>query len=201
MRPEIVVVSVPVVGFQLDIPDNAEDVRVEHRLAIALVELLDVAVLCRLAGLCVQYGDVVALAPLLELLGDELGAVVASDVLGLAMEPYHLLQGPYQPLRGERHRLFLGQRDPVVVVDDVEHAELPAALQRVAHEVYGPRDVRLLRLLQRVLRPGGKALLQLGTLLIVHVFVNAVHLLVIPCIPIAAQPLEDLPEAVAVLGS
>ena len=200
MRPLVVVVVVPFVCLLLDILQSAEDVSVEYSPAVASVEALYVAVLCRASGLREQQPDVVTLAPLLEVLGYELGSVVASDVARFAFKPYHLLKCPYHSLGRERHGHLLGYSHTVTVVDDVQDTELPSAFKHVADKVYRPRDVGFQRLLQRVLDPCRETFLKSETLLIVHAFVNTIHFLVVPRLAVTTKPLEDLPEPVAVFG-
>ena len=94
----IVVVVVPSLRLYPYLINGSEDVGIQNRPAEAAVEALDITVLSRTPRLCVQYPDAVGGAPFLELLCDELRAVVAPYVARLTIEPYHLLQRLYDSL-------------------------------------------------------------------------------------------------------
>lgn len=59
-----------------------EQVRKQYHTAVTAVEPLDIAVLRRMAGLCIHQIDIVGLALFLEYPSEELWAIVAKYVLG-----------------------------------------------------------------------------------------------------------------------
>ena len=94
----IVVVVAPGLSLQPHLIDGSEDVSIQNRPAVAAVEALDITVLCRTSRLRIQQSDIVSSAPFLELLRDELRAVIATSVARLAIQPYHFLKHLDDPL-------------------------------------------------------------------------------------------------------
>ena len=81
MRTAFVVVCHPRFCQFSHIMEGAEDVCIKHRPAVASVEAFDYAVLSRVTRLDIDDVYIVAFAPFLEHLGDELRSIVASYVL------------------------------------------------------------------------------------------------------------------------
>ena len=103
MRPVLVVVSTSSLGQFAHLLDIPEDICVQYCPAIAAVEAFYIAVLGRFSRLDELMFYPVCLAPDVELLGDELRAVVCPDAFGLAVDEDNLLHNCYDPLSGHRH--------------------------------------------------------------------------------------------------
>lgn len=85
MWPSLIVISPPPLRKFTDLFDIAEDVGIQDSPAVTAVKALHIAVLGRLPWLDVLVLDAVRLTPYVELLRDELRAVVRPDALRLAV--------------------------------------------------------------------------------------------------------------------
>lgn len=91
-RTAFVIVCHPCFRQFSHIMEGAEDVCIKHRPAVASVEAFDYAVLSRVTRLDIDDVYIVAFAPFLERLGDELRSIVASYVLWLSVKPDNLFK-------------------------------------------------------------------------------------------------------------
>ena len=138
MWPDGIVVPAPALDDDLRLAQGVEDLAVEQLVAEPGIEALDIAVLPRAArldvgGLGADRGD-----PLLHGLGDELRAVVGTDVAGHAAQDEQVRQDVddvdrLEPAGDPDRQALVGE-----LVDDVEHAELPSVVGAVLDEVVGP---------------------------------------------------------------
>ena len=116
MRSVLIVVPVP---FTRDFPHIVqcpEQIRVQHRAAVAAVEPFYIAVLRRMAGLYIHQVNIIGLAPLLEYSSDELRAIIATYVLGLSHGPDDLFQYPDQSGSGDGNGNLLRNGRTVEIV-------------------------------------------------------------------------------------
>src|SRR5205823_8282817 len=123
MRANHIVVTSPALDDDLGFTQRVEDLTVEQFVAQARIEAFDEAVLPRAAG-----GDVSGLRPdgpdpVLHRRGDELRAVVGTDVLGDAAEDEQVRDHIDDVDRSEPAGYAYGQALMGELVDDVEHAE------------------------------------------------------------------------------
>lgn len=200
MRPLIVVITVPLLGYPFHFLYASEDVRVKYSPSVTAIEPFYISVLCRTSRLGIQNAYVVPFAPFLEILWNELRAVIASDVFRLAVQLDHLFQCLYHPSCRERHWNLLGHRHLITVIHYVQHSELPSALQDITNKIQRPCRIGFGGLFQRCLDPCRKAFLQTDTFLVVHILVPTVNLLVVPILSFTPETFEYLPESVSVLG-
>ena len=91
MWPSLIVISPPPLRKFTDLFDIAEDVGIQDSPAVTAVKAFNIAVLGRLSWLDVLVLDAVRLTPYVELLRDELRAVVRPDALRLAVCEDHFL--------------------------------------------------------------------------------------------------------------
>lgn len=123
MRPLLVVFAQPVFGDRAHLVDRLEHVRIEHLIAIGLVEGFDERVLVRLAGLDEAQLDSLFLTPLGEGDRGELAAIVQTQRLGLAIQFGQLLHHADHAQARNRVRHFDAEHFAIAFVDDVEGAE------------------------------------------------------------------------------
>ena len=144
MRPDRVVVTPPAFDDDLSLAQRVEDFAIEQFIAQACVEALDVAVLPGAArrdvgGLCADRSD-----PFLHSLGDELRAIVGTDVAGHAAQDEEIgqhiddIDGLELAVDPDR-QAFMGE-----LVDDVEHSVLPSIVGAVLDKVVGPDVIAVL---------------------------------------------------------
>ena len=200
MRPFRVVVKPPFFCQLAHLFYVPEDVRIQDCPAITAIEAFHITVLRRPAGLDELVLDPVGFTPYPHFLGDELRSVVGPDALRLPVDEDDLLKYRYDLFCRHRHRYLLRYGFTVAIVQYVQYAERTSAFRLVAHKVQGPGLIRLKGSLQGLFYPHRKALLQLAALVEVDLLVHAVHLLVVPGIPIVPQPLVYLLEAVPILS-
>ena len=120
------VTALNIVIFLIQCP---EQIRIQHRAAVAAVESLDIAVLRRMARLYIHQVDIVGLAPFLKYPGDKLRAIVATYVLGLPHSPDDLLQSPDQSGGRDGDSDLLRNGRTVEIVYYVKDTELASAFQ------------------------------------------------------------------------
>src|SRR5690554_7616049 len=82
-----------------------------------------------------------------------------------------------------------------MVIDDVERPEAATVVERIAHEVRRPDDVRPIRSPQRPRLPNWDTALRAPAMVEPELAVHAVRSLVIPSLTRAPQYLVILPEA------
>src|SRR5690606_37881275 len=139
-----VVVSPPGFDDDLGLGEAVEDLTVKQFVAELRVEALAVAVLPRASWfdercLCADGYD-----PLPYSLGDELRAVVGTDMAGHTTQDEQVRQGVDDVGRVELAIDADCKAFPGELVDDVEHAESPAIVGPTLDEVIGPDMVRVL---------------------------------------------------------
>src|SRR5204863_2169020 len=137
-------VTSPALDDDLGFTQRVEDLTVEQFVAQARIEAFDEAVLPRAAG-----GDVSGLRPdgadpLLHRCGDELRAIVGTDVLGDAAQDEQVRQNVDDVDRLEPAGYADGQAFVSELVDDVEHAEFASIMGALLEEVVGPDVVAAL---------------------------------------------------------
>ena len=144
MWPLGVVVPPPGFDDDLGLGEAVEDLTVEQFVAELRVEALAVAVLPRASRfdercLCADGYD-----PLPYSLGDELRAVVGTDMAGHTTQDEQVRQGVDDVGRVELAIDADCKAFPGELVDDVEHAESPAIVGPTLDEVIGPDMVWML---------------------------------------------------------
>ena len=97
MWPDVVVVVSPEGQPAVGIGEAVEGLLVEAFVAQAAVEVLDAAVLLRLARVDVAPFDAVLVGPLQDRLGGELGAVVTDDTGRFAVDAHQSVQFARHP--------------------------------------------------------------------------------------------------------
>jgi len=135
----------PALDDDLRLAQRIEDLAVEKFVAQASIEALDEAVLPWAGGsdvgrLCPDGAD-----PILHGFGDELGAVVGTDVLGNAAPDEQIRQRVDDVDRLQSSRHPNGQALVGELVDDVEHADFASIMGAVLDKVVGPDVVAPLR--------------------------------------------------------
>ena len=103
MRPLIVVITVPLLGYPFHFLYASEDVRIKYSPSVTAIEPFYISVLGRTSRQGVQNAYVVPFAPFLEILRNELRAAIASDIFRLAVQPDYIFQCLYHPSCLERH--------------------------------------------------------------------------------------------------
>lgn len=106
MWPLLVIVSVPLCSLLSCFLDVSEVIVVQNRFSVTSVKPFYVAVLCRVARLCVPYLCILLLVSLLEILGEEFRSVVTSNVLGLSPQPDEFLYRLYHSSGREGNGIF-----------------------------------------------------------------------------------------------
>src|SRR5687768_12472804 len=86
MRPLAVINCQPLFGQELNLLHGAEEVLIQHFVAVGAIEALDEGVLIGLAGRDVEQRNATLPAPLHKAAGDELRAIVQAQRLRLAVE-------------------------------------------------------------------------------------------------------------------
>jgi hypothetical protein len=138
MRANRIVVTPPALNDNLRFAHGVEDLAIEQLVAQARVEALDKAVLPRTArrdvsGLRPDSGD-----PFLHRLGDELRAVIGTNVLGNAAQDEQIRQDVDDVDRFEPARYPNGQALVRELVDDVEQAKFASVMGALLEEVIRP---------------------------------------------------------------
>jgi len=138
MRPHGVVVTTPAFDDDLRFPQRVEDLAIEQLVAQARVETFDKAVLPRTArrdvgGLCSDGAD-----PLLHRLGNELRAIIGTDMPGNAAPDEQVGEHIDDIDRLEPTRYLNGQTFVGKFVDDVEQAEFASIMGALLDEVVRP---------------------------------------------------------------
>ena len=103
-----VVITVPLLGYRFHFFYTSEDVCVKYSLSVTAVEPFHISVLGRTSRLGIQNTYIVPFAPILEILWNELRAVIVSDVFRLAVQPDYLFQCLHHPSCRKRYRNLLG---------------------------------------------------------------------------------------------
>ncbi len=134
VRPVGVIFHPPLFDEHFGFQQRAEDFAVEAFIPELVVEAFDVAVFPRGTGPDIERFNFVFFEPVADGVGDELRAIVAADVLGLAV-PRHGrldhgddLHRPDRP--GHVHRQALTR----VLIDQGQHSQLAPPLGLVLHE-------------------------------------------------------------------
>lgn len=141
MRPDFVVALEPVAGELLDIGDGLEQVGVEHLFAVATVEALDEGIVVGLAGLNEADLDLLGTAPLGKSLAGELQPVIAADGPELTVDLEELFQETNHAGCRKARRHVDSERSTIGLIDHVERAKRPSAVERVVHEIERPDRV------------------------------------------------------------
>src|ERR1700751_1557279 len=144
MRANHIVVLSPTLDDDFGFAQRVEDLAIEKLVAQPRVEALDEAVLPWAArrdvgGLCADCAD-----PLLHRLGDELRAVVGTNVLGNTAQDEQVRQHIDDIDRSEPAGYPNGQALMGELVDDVEQAELAPVMGALLEEVVRPDVVAAL---------------------------------------------------------
>lgn len=90
MRPLIVVITVPLLGYPFHFLYASEDVRIKYSPSVTAIEPFYISVLGRTSRQGVQNAYVVPFAPFLEILRNELRAAIVSDIFRLAVQPDYI---------------------------------------------------------------------------------------------------------------
>ncbi len=125
MRTDVVVVVPPEGERGSRVSQAGEDLLVQEFIPQAAVEALDEGVLGRLAGLDIVPRDAAIALPAEHRPTGQLGAVVAHDGLGPAIEPDHGIKLPGDAMPRDRGIGDQRQTFPSVVVDNGKDAEPP----------------------------------------------------------------------------
>src|SRR4030081_949792 len=138
MRPHGVVVTTPAFNDDLRLPQRVEDLAIEQLVAQPGIKTLDEPVLPRTArrdvgGLCSDGAD-----PLLHRLGNELRAIIGTDMPGNAAQDEQVGEhvddiDRLEPARYPNGQTFVGK-----FVDDVEHSEFASIMGALLDEVVRP---------------------------------------------------------------
>ena len=144
MWPHGIVVTTPALDDDLRLAQRVEDLAVEKLVTQPRIEALDEAVLpraaaCNVGRACADGGD-----PVLHGFGQELGAVVGSDVLGDAAQDEQVRQriddvDGFEPAGDADGQALMGE-----LVDDVEHADSASIMGAILDEVIGPHVIAVL---------------------------------------------------------
>ena len=136
--------TTPALNDDLRLTERVEDLAVEKLVTQPRIEALDEAVLPRAAAgnvgrACADGGD-----PVLHGFGQELGAVVGSDVLGDAAQDEQVRQriddvDGFEPAGDADGQALMGE-----LVDDVEHADSASIMGAILDEVIGPHVIAVL---------------------------------------------------------
>ncbi len=97
MRPKVVIIIHKYLRYFPYFFKIVEQIGIQYRLAVRLVEPLDLCILCRLAGLDVFEPDLVHFTPLLCYFGHKFRAVVHTDVLWFSIPVDKVFQYPNYP--------------------------------------------------------------------------------------------------------
>lgn len=138
MRPHGVVVTTPAFDDDLRFPQRVEDLAIEQLVAQPGIKTLNEPVLPRTArrdvgGLCSDGAD-----PLLHRLGNELRAIIGTDMRGNAAQDEQVGEHIDDIDRLEPARYLNGQTFVGKFVDDVEHAEFASIMGALLDEVVRP---------------------------------------------------------------
>jgi hypothetical protein len=144
MGPEGVALPAPAVGQALGLSHRGEQLGVEEFVSEPAVERLCKAVLPRGSWLDIGGGGAAGLAPALEGVGNELGAVIAADErrrrvdAGELLQHRHHILGLAAPAHPDR------QAETAVLVDHIQELESAAISGGVELEIHGPHLVGML---------------------------------------------------------
>src|SRR5437763_12562737 len=141
MRANHIVVPSPTLDDDLGLAQGVEDLAIEKLVAQPRIKAFDVSVLPRTArgnvgGLCADSAD-----PILHGFGDELRAVVGTNVLGNPAQDEQVRQYVDDVERFEPAGYPNGQALVGKLVDEVEHAELASIMSALLEEVVRPNMV------------------------------------------------------------
>src|SRR3954465_1180844 len=138
MRANRIVVTAPALDDDLRLAQRVEDLAIEQFVAQTRIEALDKAVLPWAArrdvgGLRADGAD-----PLLHRFGNELRAIVGTDVLGDATQNEQIGKhiddvDRFEPVRDPNGQALVGE-----LIDDVEQADLAPVMGALLEEVVGP---------------------------------------------------------------
>src|SRR5215475_4197919 len=145
MRADRVVVAPPALDDDLGLAQCVEDLAVEQLIAQARIETLDEAILpraarCDVRRLCPDRAD-----PFLHGLGNELGAIIGTNVPGYAAQDKQIREhvddiDRLEPARYPDSQAFMGE-----LVDDVEQAELAPVMGALLDKIVRPDMVGAFR--------------------------------------------------------
>lgn len=124
-------------GF-LGVFERFEDVRVQALRAQLCIERLDVRVVRRLSGAAEVESHILAIGPRIQGTRSELRPVVHLDHGRLPMRPRQPVEHVDHVVRGERSTCLGRQRLARLLVDHGRHAQSPAVVKLVVHEVHAP---------------------------------------------------------------
>ena len=135
MRPDVVVVIAPQGQLLAGIGETVEDLLIQAFIPQAAVEAFDQAVLLRLAGVDVMPGHAGIAGPFEDRGAGELGAIIADDAAGLAVNPDHRGQLSRHPCTrkagiGDQRKVLSG-----AVVDDSQNAKLARRPEGVGDKI------------------------------------------------------------------
>jgi len=144
MWPDRVVVTPPTLDDDLGFAQRVEDFTIEQFIAQAGIKTLDVTILpgatwCDLGGLCADCCD-----PILHSLGEELRAIVGSDVARDATQDEEVRENidyiDGLELAGDPDRqAFVGK-----LIDHIEHAIFPSIVGPILDKIVGPDVIAVL---------------------------------------------------------
>ena len=143
MRPQVVVIVLPLLALFAHLAQAVEEVGVEQLAAKRAVKAFNVGVLCRTRGLNPVQVNPLSLAPGLEQLADQLGAVVDPDAGRDAVAADQRGEQGDDPRGGQRKIHLDAEHFPIPIFDHVQGPEAAAVGQRIAHKVQRPAHVRL----------------------------------------------------------
>ena len=182
MGPDGVVVMPPLLDEDLGLLEGGEDLAVEQLIAEAGIEAFDIPVLprrsrCDVGGLGTNGSDPVSDDP-----GDELRAIIRSDILWWPPQDEQIRQsihhiGGVEPAISSKHQGLSGK-----LVDDDQDPVWTSVMRPVLDKVIGPDLVRPLRPktdARAVIQPETAALLLLGWNLKPFTFPDALDPLVV----------------------
>ena len=139
MQPTVVVVVPKLASQHFRLQHAAEAFAVEELVAEAAVEALAISILPRAAGFDEERFEAALRHPVHHRLGDELGAIVAADILGhRAALGERLVQDPDHIRRAHRSFHLQGHALAGELIADRQPLEPPAVLRFVEHEIVTP---------------------------------------------------------------
>jgi len=149
MRPELIVVNLPLVGGTASLKDRYEDLGVEQLVADATVERLDMGVLRRLARIRKAERNAPLGAPSQHRVARKLRPVIEANHFWGAPLEGQVLKAPDDVVAAKRKADFQRQALSRVVVDNIHRPDGSAIGQPIVHEVYRPTFIRAHRRRER----------------------------------------------------
>jgi hypothetical protein len=145
MRPPVVVVHSPLVENDPSLRQAQEQLTIEQLVPKPAVEALHVAVLPRARLLDGERANARPRQPFLDLLGNELGPVVAAQMLRCTPHGEEVLQRHDHIPSGKGSCHLDRQALPRELIDHHENPHLPAVLRPLREEVIAPHMVPMRR--------------------------------------------------------